>query len=210
MPSTDLITKLARNEHTLPQIWLKELWESPKVGKYLPALAKELDCHLKTARDYLVSHGVVPPDAKGLYTLRPEDTVRGGELQTRIEAQGFPKGTSLGTYLHKMAEQGFGSYLIAERLGCTPRTIRNQAEKLGLKLPKRSMSENCNYRAMATPTPEAEEAKRAALAKTYTTTDGRTFTLRELAEKTGVTYLAVLYRIRKWGIDRAANAEKKS
>lgn len=213
MPKIDLITELASNERTEPSVWLKRLWESPKVDRYLHDLAKELGCHLKTARGYLLKYGLVAETDTGLYRKKAKDTVWRRQLLEAIVAQGYPEGTSVEVYLTDMIQKGFGTHLIAERWGTTPATVRNWAMTLGLTLPIRSNPEHrrpVDGLGNDIGRQKARETIKERYSKHYTTTDGRTFTLREISEKTGVTRSAVLYRIRNWGVDRAVDAEKQT
>lgn len=213
MPRADLITRLAQNERVSPEAWLRQLWESPRVNRYLLGLAAELDACPKTVKGYLVKYGLIQGDERGLYRKRVEDTVWLRRSLEAIVLQGYPEGTTIKEYLTDMVNKGFGTHLIAERWGVTPATVRNKAILYGLTLPIRSNPEHrrpVDGLGNDIGRQRARETIKARYSKRYTTTDGRTFTMREISERTGVTRAAVLYRIRNWGIDRAVNAEKKA
>lgn len=100
--------------------------------------------------------------------------------------------------LQSWADRGYSEHLTAERLGMSHATLRRWARDEKVTFPKRSRSSNHKERLPGKPSPERAEK----LSRKVTWRE-ETQTLAEWARRTGLTRMALAYRIKHWGLERA-------
>lgn len=121
---------------------------------------------------------------------------------TFLEANGYEPGQGR-EFLQSWASQGFSLHLTAERLGMHRSTLRKWARDEKVVFPRRSLSSNHKERLPGSPSPErAEKLSRKV------TWNNETKTLAEWARLTGLTRMALAYRIKHWGVERAMTSPR--
>ena len=107
-------------------------------------------------------------------------------------------------HITTLARDGYGSECIAGILGVTRRTVIRHATLNNIELPKRTRNELINHAGFA-PGVQKKSVEKKQLLITWS---GGTETLKDAAERLGISADGVYWRIRRWGVERAMSTPR--